>query len=127
MFWGGEDYTPFRRALFRLAIAGEICGYLSVKTDVVETMLGPVWNRRVGDVTLVADWTVWWTDQHLKVLPAHRKHPVDDGIERDADVSALVSELVSGTVNIRGDIYGAKRVDRANDPQAWADWFAYPD
>lgn len=125
--WGGEDYTAFRHALFRLTIAGELSGYLSVKADVVETIVGPVWRRRVGEATLIADWTVWWTDDHLKVLPAHRKHPADDGIERDTDASGLVSELMSGTVDIRGVVYEATRVDPVTEPQAWADWYAYLD
>lgn len=91
----------------------------------METVVGPPWRRRVRATTLLGDWTVWWTDAVLEELPAHRKHPIDDGVERNASARAMFAELAAGAIDIRGDVYEATRVEPTTHPDTWADWFAY--
>lgn len=116
------ELERFREALAEASFEGELAGYFSVQVGAHLAASGRWWRRELSDPRWGIAWTFFYEpafdESHPRVGPAY-----EDGFELGDE--SLFEELLEASVDVRGRVYSLRWIDRASEPELWADKYGY--
>lgn len=116
------ELERFREAVAEASFEGELAGYFSVQVGAHLAASGPWWRRELSDPRWGIAWTFFYEpafdESHPRVGP-----PYEDGFELGDE--SVFDELLGGSVDVRGRVYSLRWIDRASEPELWADNYGY--
>lgn len=116
------ELERFREAVAEASFEGELAGYFSVQFGAHLMARGPWWRRELSDPQWGIAWTFFYEpafdESHPRVGPLY-----EDGFQLDDE--SLLDELLAASVDVRGRVYSLRWIDRASEPELWADNYGY--